>query len=166
MDVALDNQHSANLWGSPFLRAIMIPEKYQKRFWQRVDRRSSDECWEWNRGRTKAGYGTLDIMYKKIYSHRLSWMIHFGEIPEHLEVCHKCDNPPCCNPNHLFLGTHKENLQDAVKKNRWASNRNGETLEIIRMAQTGKYSYAEIGRRFNISRQRAHQIVERNRTPD
>lgn len=142
---------------------IPIPEEYQKKFWQRVDKCLDDECWEWNRGKTKAGYGALNIMYKKFYSHRLSWMIHFGEIPEGLVVCHKCDNPSCCNPRHLFLGTHQENIQDAVKKDRWATSRKGGALEIIKMAQTGRFTYDQIGKKFGISRQRVHQIIKKSK---
>lgn len=72
-------------------------------------------CWEWSRGRSKDGYG---IGTNKIGAHRLSWILHFDSIPEGLYVCHECDNPPCVNPSHLWLGTHKQNMEDKTSKGR------------------------------------------------
>lgn len=79
-------------------------------------------CWLWMASRHKQGYGNLS--YKRIPSlaHRVSWMVYNGEIPQGIKVCHKCDEPSCVNPDHLFLGTQLDNVGDCVKKGRFTRN--------------------------------------------
>lgn len=88
----------------------------EQRFYSKVT--IKDGCWHWNAHKSKSGYGRLTIQSKEYTAHRLSWMIHYGEIPYGLFVCHKCDNPSCTNPEHLFLGTAKDNAIDRNRKNR------------------------------------------------
>ena len=75
-------------------------------------------CWLWKGGKTEFGYGRANNGGKGIFAHRLSWVIYSGKIPEGILVCHKCDNPSCVNPVHLFLGTTTDNVRDCVKKKR------------------------------------------------
>lgn len=77
-----------------------------------------DGCWEWNGARTSAGYGMKRINKKNYYTHRLAYSWANDGIPEDMCVLHKCDNPPCCNPDHLFLGTDADNMADKVAKGR------------------------------------------------
>lgn len=75
-------------------------------------------CWEWQRAKTSGGYGSVSKTAPERQAHRLSWKVFRGEIPFLEEVLHSCDNPPCCNPDHLFLGSKSDNTQDAMKKGR------------------------------------------------
>lgn len=89
------------------------------RYWLHVVTRDGDQCWSWNGATNGHGYGLLnrgDGVPAK--AHRVSWEIHFGPIPEGLGVLHKCDNPECSNPKHLFLGTQKDNARDMSNKGR------------------------------------------------
>lgn len=75
-------------------------------------------CWEWQRTISKMGYGKTRYLGKDETTHRVSFMVFKGEIPEGMNVCHSCDNRKCCNPDHLWIGTTKDNVQDCIRKGR------------------------------------------------
>ncbi len=82
-----------------------------------------NHCWEWKGACYKNGYGNIMLEDGKVTgSHRVSWLIHKGEIPFKHNVCHTCDNVKCVNPDHLFIGTQKDNLKDMTNKGRRKSN--------------------------------------------
>ena len=89
------------------------------RFWSKVDIRGPDECWEWQAARTNNGYGRFRLSRPRIVvrAHVFSYVITKGDTNS-LCVCHFCDNPACCNPKHLWLGTHIDNMRDCVIKKR------------------------------------------------
>ncbi len=90
---------------------------FEERFWARVAK--TDTCWEWQGARLPTGYGRVTFDGENTSAHRAAWILTKGPIPDGQHVCHTCDNPPCCNPLHLFLGTHRDNMQDAQRKGRW-----------------------------------------------
>lgn len=105
--------HGLHLWRNGALK------KYKptaEKFWNKVDKSGgTDACWPWTGKRSKQGYGAW---WDTGSSHRGAYLYTFGEFDRSLCVCHHCDNPPCCNPKHLFLGTRKDNADDRDRKHR------------------------------------------------
>lgn len=110
-----------------------------KRFWAMVDVGNVDDCWNWKASCMRGGYGGFKYYInpldrktrKQISAHRFSYIITNGDIPRGLLVCHSCDNPKCCNPKHLFIGTQTDNMRDMVFKGRSGNNsgtRNGRAI--------------------------------------
>lgn len=89
-----------------------------ERFKSKIGLDAKTGCWLWLGSRHPTGYGQFSIKFKKMLAHRYAWSLENGPVPEGLYVCHKCDNPPCCNPAHLFIGTQKDNLADMKAKGR------------------------------------------------
>lgn len=100
-----------------------------ERFFSKVVRASDPEaCWAWTGSKTAHGYGRLQSGGRGgrvLKAHRASWEIHHGPLTSEAHVCHRCDNPECTNPAHLFLGTHAENMRDASAKGRWVEKGRG-----------------------------------------
>ena len=88
------------------------------RFWSKVDTKGSNECWEWQAAKHRQGYGIFKFDNKIQLAHRISWLLANTEIPQGMVVMHKCDNPSCVNPDHLCLGTQKDNIRDMRTKGR------------------------------------------------
>lgn len=129
-----------------------------------------DECWEW-RGKKKAeGYGVVTNRGAEIYAHRMSWERFNGAIPDGLCVLHKCDNPKCWNPKHLFLGTHLDNIKDKVAKGRqpkgdkhpWAKLNSSQVAEIKIAILSGAETMTSIASRYHVGRSTIKDIRNGN----
>lgn len=136
----------------------------------RVDRSSADGCWPWTGTLNVTGYGNGHCNSKRFLSHRLGFELANGPIPDGMEVCHRCDNPRCVRPDHLFLGTHAENMADMSKKGRSArGERNGiakltanAAREIRRLVSMGEMKI-EIAKRFGVGESVVRSIAKRKR---
>lgn len=140
-----------------------------KRFWDKVDKRGTDDCWEWMAGKNRCGYGTFVINGKGDLAHRASILIEGSDIPSGMCVLHSCDNPSCVNPSHLFIGTQCENNQDRHKKgrsvlpdNRGSKNHyavlNENDVLTIRSLR-GEKKQCEIADEFNVSQATISMIM-------
>lgn len=150
--------------------------KVEERFWPKVMKPLDwSACWTWNGAQRRTGpspgYGTFKLRsYETVRAHRVSYALYYGHSPGDLFVCHRCDNPRCVNPSHLFLGTCQDNSADMVAKGRGAKRdqkgeRNGAAklteakVEVIRRCIIQGESNTTIARRFGVS----HQLISRIR---
>lgn len=145
-----------------------------QRFWSYVDK--TKDCWNWTSGLFRGGYGQFRVGKKKVKAHRFSWIINGGFIPRNYIILHKCDNPCCVKPTHLFLGTHKANAIDRGKKGRAALNnlqaKRGEengsskldtaTVKAVRhLREYYGYSFKLLSIAFSISQSQIANIIHR-----
>lgn len=117
-----------------------------ERFWSKVSNYGDpDKCWEWQASKTPQGYGHFPLGRTIQIASRIAWEISRGDVPQ-LHVLHSCDNPSCCNPDHLFLGTNHQNVLDSVNKHRRAPKRgemNGRHKINAEQAQEIRKRYAQ-----------------------
>jgi hypothetical protein len=142
------------------------------RFWNYVDIKTPEECWEWLRALNNKGYGKFSINkgHIGIYAHRFSYWCTYNFYPGKLNVCHSCDNPKCCNPNHLWLGTQLDNIKDCVKKKRNSPppipinqiNRAkltlAQVLEIKLLFKSENFTCESVAKLYNMSNEAIRQI--------
>lgn len=129
----------------------------EQRFWQYVSK--TDTCWLWTGAHNPSGYGLINKKAGSSLAHRVSWLLHCGIIPEGVDVCHICDNPPCVNPGHLFLGTRQDNMSDSKRKGRNATGaRHGRRRlsaeEVVRIRQQyagGHISHRQLASDFGVT---------------
>jgi len=137
-----------------------------ERFWRLVEPGKPEDCWVWQGGKERNGYGRISDVGEKgnnYYAHRASWELTYGPIPEGMYCLHKCDNPSCVNPNHLWLGTYKDNMQDCSQKNRLGGSvQKGENnynakltpsdvIQMRRMYYRGEGTITELARSWGIN---------------
>jgi hypothetical protein len=167
---------------------FLCPEALDDLFWPHVQRGGPGDCWPWTGHKDADGYGTQYYRVapgrrRPMRAHRMAYLLHHGEVPGHLLVCHTCDNPPCCNPAHLFVGTNGDNMADRNAKGRTARGAaaglavvpierrpQGERIntarltadqarELRRLRRDEGVTYVALGKRFGISHVAARKIV-------
>jgi len=146
----------------------MRPIPTRERFKSRI--KITAGCWAWQDSIDSIGYGMFNMHGVTSNAHRAAYELFIGEIPKGMCVLHRCDNPPCCNPKHLFLGTNQENTADRHKKGREARGeshgmsklKEGEILTIRELYKQG-CSQSELARRYDVKQPAIWRIV-RNKT--
>jgi hypothetical protein len=148
----------------------ILKRRDKKRFMEYVSVNPETNCWEWD-GVIRTGYGRFYLRGKWLSAHRASWELHNDAIPEGLLVLHKCDNKCCVNPEHLFVGTQRDNVRDMWEKKRakvlrGSSNPNSKLMEadvkLIRdLYEEGETSYAKLAREFSVSPKLIELVVKR-----
>lgn len=143
-------------------------EIIKQRFEAKIDKTNPDHCWIWKASKLKDGYGCFCYGREK-RAHRVSWILFNGIIPDGLSVLHHCDNPLCVNPEHLFIGTQKQNMEDMINKGRKISPHGtnlpqsklteNQILEIRAKYIPRKYSLRKLANEYNVSKETIRPIV-------
>jgi len=147
--------------------SLQRSKQWLSNFWSKV--KKTRGCWVWYAARNNMQYGQIFLNGKVRYAHRISYEIANGPIRNGLWVLHSCDNPPCVNPNHLFLGTHTDNVQDCIRKGRdkkaygeKAGKTKLRTDQVLRiLSLRGKMTQREIGEYFGVDHTTVGHILRR-----
>jgi hypothetical protein len=142
-----------------------------KRMAYYTERPEPEACWPWTGAVNNAGYGKFQLDGRTLGAHKVAWQLINGPVPDGLFVCHRCDNPPCCNPAHLFLGTPAENTQDMHRKNRYPVRRGAkhhkakltdqQVAEIRQRLQDAATPYSLLAAEFGVSKSTIWRVARR-----
>lgn len=142
-----------------------------ERFWQRVSISDSSSCWLWTKanGEVETGKGVFYFQSTWKRPSQVAYILAHGPIPEGKYVCHSCDNPPCCNPDHLWAGTHQENMDDMTRKGRDRHNCGEDlshsklceqdVLKIRQLYATGRYSHLSLSQIFQVCEASIRNVI-------
>ncbi len=147
-----------------------LEDSDKKRFWDKVKTQGNDQCWPWTASTDLSGYGRFGFREILLSAHRVAWEITYGDIPFKKHVLHHCDNPRCCNPEHLFIGTHQDNMADRDKKGRGKTcvlkgeknpNSRFKEVDIIEMRGMVKQGYkqGDVAKKFNTAQSVISNII-------
>lgn len=142
----------------------------EERLQSRLQTNEETGCWEFQGNKYEFGYGQITLDGKSVRAHRLAYSLFVGEIPEGMIVCHTCDNPPCCNPDHLFLGTHADNSKDKTNKGRQAKGTKlpftklpDDCIEQASLLRDEGLSVQEIADMFGCSKGHVYRLLKGSR---
>ena len=162
------------------MNSLVIPEeakeKMRKRFWKGITKCQTDDCWIWTKSKSSSGYGCFRTIWPEATTaHRACYALEVGDVPKEMVVCHSCDTKLCVNPNHLWLGTQKENVADMIAKGRDSTRSGGRgggageenasaklteaQVSRIRFLHKQGRSQRSIARCFNVSAMTINKIV-------
>jgi len=146
------------------VKRLGLNRTLKDRLYSRIRFGNQDDCWNWVGCKAKYGYGVIGTNRGYKHAHRVMWELYHGVkiYSSKIFVCHKCDNPSCCNPNHLFLGTHKDNMQDKTLKGRGNNTKlkPNEILEIRKLYRNGT-SQRDIAETFCVDQSNISYIVSK-----
>ena len=118
-------------------------------------------CWNWTGPKANNGYGRISFQNEHLIAHRLVYKLLKGEIPKGMNLCHSCDNPQCCNPDHMFIGTQKDNMIDCLKKNRSASAKlKYEEVQAIRSLSDAGIDIKQLALMYGVSKKQIKRIIK------
>lgn len=150
----------------------MSRKSLKERFWEKVKRGGPDECWLWKGAVSSTGYGQVRVesrgagAYRQEGTHRVAFALSRGvEIPSHLNVLHRCDVRTCCNPDHLYLGSDSDNVQDMIRKERHGRMKLSASLvqEIRHRYATKNVSHRDLAREYGVEHRTIGRIIRRER---
>lgn len=158
-----------------YLASQGLSPTFATRFWKKVKKGSPSECWIWTASLNFYGYGQISRKRSvPIRANIASWILNRGPVPKGMCVCHHCDNPACVNPDHLFIGTHQDNVDDKMRKGRYFKGPplNGEinpasklvdedVFKIRKMYALGNTTQRKIAKIFNVSQSAIWRVVTR-----
>ena len=145
---------------------------FKEKFWNQVDIKNFDECWEFSKKIYKNGYGCFRINGNDILAHKISWIINNGIRKTGLVIMHSCDNRKCVNPNHLSMGTNQDNILDMINKNRqniplgennFRCKLSKKDIYEIKILKMDGISAMELSKIFNVSRPQIYRILNGTR---
>lgn len=155
------------------LFSVNLTKRQISKFWNKIRLigASDDDCQEWTRAMSPLGYGVVRMEGRNFFVHRVAYFLKHGPFPNNLNICHRCDNPKCCNSNHLFLGTQADNIRDMFQKDRRPSTKgirhgsaklNDDLVRQIREKYaTGEHTHRGLARTYGVSYSRIFSIVNR-----
>lgn len=147
---------------------------FEERFWEKIDVRGDNDCWEWLACKGRTGYGRIRLPRKRETgnAHRIVYTLTYGNVPRGKIVCHRCGNPSCCNPKHLYAGTFSDNNMDRVRHGKQAGGANKGSkhhmaklkrrdITEIRGLRASGSTLPEIAKRYGVGISQIHRIVTR-----
>lgn len=140
-----------------------LTEKDIQRYWIFLPTRQDNSCWQWQGATAGLGYGQLRIENCNVSAHRIAWYLEHGDIPDNTLILHHCDNTSCCNPAHLYAGTHSDNLHDAWergRRTRTLQTKNKHLYPRIREEAAQGIKPTTLAIKYNLSCRQVNRIIQ------
>jgi hypothetical protein len=161
-----NNRRKPRRIGDP-IQDTIVTEEHLRRFWANVDVNPSNGCWEWRTAKKHNHYGKMSIFNIFMRANRLSLLFHGVEIPEGMMALHHCDNKPCVNPDHLYVGTRKDNIRDMIARKQRSPFRRQPIFKLDAwtvykiLGLSSRYPQSRIAAHFGVVQSLVSQIVTR-----